>query len=66
MSETPDPIPLCRYEELSQRENRLREAKASGQVTAAQQPPGADNLNVEGSMYRTDSPVERGRRRALE
>jgi hypothetical protein len=48
MSETPGPISLCRYEELAQRENRLREARASGQVTAAEQLPCADDLEGQG------------------
>lgn len=66
MSKAPDPILLCRYEELAQREDRLREARVSAQATAAEQLPGADDLEGQTSMYRTDSPVERARRRAPE
>lgn len=44
MRKAPDPIPLCRYEELAQRENRLREASVTAQATAAEQFRGAHDL----------------------
>ena len=46
--DTSDTIPLCRYEELARRENRLRKAKASVRIAAPDQLPGADNLEREG------------------
>lgn len=48
MSETPDSIPLCRFEELVRRENRQRPARSSASVAAPEQLPGADNLKGDG------------------
>jgi len=44
MSDDPDSVPLCRYEELVRRENRRRAARSSAAVAAPEQLPGADNL----------------------
>ncbi len=48
MSDTTDTIPLCRYEELARRENRLRKAKASASLAAADQLAGVDDLEGDG------------------
>lgn len=41
-------VPLCRYEELAQRENRQREAHASKSVDTTQQLSGEDDLKSAG------------------
>lgn len=64
MSNPPDPAPLCRYEELARRENRLRQAEASARVAAANQLASADNLKGGGVDIPDPSPVERASRRA--
>ena len=48
MSDTPETMPLCRYEELARRENRLRKAKVSASITATDQLTGTDDLESDG------------------
>jgi hypothetical protein len=48
MSETPDSIPLCRFEELVRRENWQRAARASGSVASPKKLSAADDLKCGG------------------
>ena len=51
------PVPLCRYEELAQRENRQREARASKSVDKTQQLSGDDDLKSAGVDILDDLPA---------
>lgn len=50
-------VPLCRYEELVQRENREREARTSKSVDKTQQLSGDDDLKSAGVDIPDDLPA---------
>jgi len=49
-------VPLCRYEELAQRENRQREARASRSIDTTQKLSGDDDLKSAGVDIPDDLP----------